>query len=88
MNNQRRKAIRAIAERLGVLGAEIETLVSELETERDAEQDAFDAMPESLQGSERGERMTAAIEALEEVHSTLSDLDFSDLDGKLEEACE
>lgn len=39
---------------------------AELEAVKEEEQEAFDNMPESLQGGEKGQAMEAAIEALEE----------------------
>lgn len=58
MNKQRRKAIDAVREKL-------EELLEELEAIKDEEQEAFDNLPESLQDSERGDKMTEAIENLE-----------------------
>lgn len=57
MNAQRRKRI------AGVLGW-IENAHAALEELRDAEQEAFDNMPEGLQESERGVKMEEYIEAL------------------------
>lgn len=54
MNKQRRKMIAEVVEK-------IEALKGDLEMIRDEEQDAFDNMPESLQGSMRGEEMEEAI---------------------------
>lgn len=59
MNKQRRKMIAEVVEK-------IETLKGDLEMIRDEEQDAFDNMPESLQGSMRGEEMEEAIEYMDE----------------------
>ena len=59
MNKLRRKQI---AEAIEL----IEQAMSILEQVRDDEQEAFDNMPESLQGSERGEAMEEYIYTLEE----------------------
>ena len=40
-----------------------------METLKDEEQDAFDAIPESLQASERGEKSQEAIDALDNAMS-------------------
>ena len=64
MNKQRRKMIADVVERL-------EAAKSDLEMIRDEEQDAFDNMPEGLQGSERGEMMEEAIGHLEEAVDSL-----------------
>jgi len=66
MNAERRKQITAIKDQLDDLMADIESAQTE-------EQDAFDAMPESLQASERGEASQSAIDALSNAASYLSD---------------
>ncbi len=58
MNAQRRKEIDAIAERARELKADLEIIT-------DAEREAFENMPESLQDGERGEKMQEAIDTLE-----------------------
>ena len=40
----------------------------------DQEDEAFDALPESIQESERGERMEECLEALDEALETIDDL--------------
>lgn len=64
MNKARRKeiakAIELIEEAYGIL-----------DMVRDEEQEAFDNMPEGLQGSERGEQMEEYIYTLEEVLESL-----------------
>lgn len=67
MNAQRRKQI---AEAVALIGA-AQTL---LEIVRDEEQDAFDNMPEGLQGGERGQKMEAAVSAIEEAFYELDDI--------------
>ena len=64
MNKARRKEI-ARAIELMEQAREI------LESVRDEEQEAFDNMPESLQGSERGEAMEEYIYTLEEAVENL-----------------
>ena len=64
MNKARRKEI-ARAIELMEQAREI------LEAVRDEEQETFDNMPESLQGSERGEAMGGYIYTLEECMETL-----------------
>lgn len=59
MNKQRRKAIGDIYDKLI-------DIQSDLECIRDEEQEAFDNLPESIQYSERGERMEEYISDLEE----------------------
>lgn len=66
MNNERRKRI-----------AQAQALLDEafeiLESCRDEEQEYYDAMPESLQGGEKGEAATSAIDYLEEAAQATSD---------------
>jgi hypothetical protein len=59
MNDKRRKEIKSIRDKLG-------ELLSRLETLRDDEQAAFDAIPENLAGSQR-------YEAAEEATTNLDD---------------
>ena len=61
MNKSRRDQIAKIKEALEELRGKIEDLQSE-------EQDAFDAMPESLQQSDRGQASEAAADALQSAY--------------------
>ena len=61
MNNVRRKVLAKIAEQLESLKEELQLNVI------DAEQEAFDNMPESFQDGEKGERMQEIIDTLEGV---------------------
>lgn len=64
MNKNRRNRISKIISAIEDLTTEIDELESE-------EQDAFDAMPERLQVSERGEKAEAVIEALAQARNDL-----------------
>lgn len=66
MNNTRRKALAKIAEQIEELKGELEDLKCE-------EECAFDNMPESLQYSEKGERMQEIISNLDDAVSNLED---------------
>lgn len=59
MNKNRRNAISDIYDKLI-------DIQSDLESIRDEEQEAFDNLPESIQYSERGERMEEYISSLDE----------------------
>lgn len=59
MNKQRRAELRKISDQLAELMGRVEALSEE-------EQSAFDNLPESLQGAEKGQAMEGAITALEE----------------------
>lgn len=66
MNAQRRKEIaKAIAL--------IEDAIAILDSVAEGEREAYDNLPESLQYSERGERMEECAEAIEYVSSELTD---------------
>lgn len=67
MNKQRR-------EELSKIYSELEGLQARIEAVRDEEQETYDNMPESLQGSERGEQSQAAIDELENATSSLTDV--------------
>lgn len=76
MNAKRRAAIQRIIDK-------IEELRSDIEALRDEEQEAFDNLPESLQYSEKGERMEEAVSQLE-----YSDNSFQEVIDYLTEAIE
>lgn len=57
MNNERRKQLRKLIEK-------IESLKDELETIESDEQEYFDAMPENLQGSINGMNSEEAIDKM------------------------
>lgn len=59
MNNARRKEINKA---IGM----VEEARALLEAVRDAEQEAFDSMPESFQNGDRGEKMQACISDIED----------------------
>jgi hypothetical protein len=58
---------------------ELHTQLERIESERDAEQDKFDNMPESLQGGDKGQAMEEGIstldEAIEGVQAAIDALD-------------
>lgn len=66
MNKLRREAIAAIAEKLEELKSDIETL-------KDEEGEYYDNMPESLQGSEKGEKAEAAVSAFESAMDSIDE---------------
>lgn len=67
MNKQRRKALEEIVRQL-------ENARSDAESVKDEEQEAFDNLPESIQGGERGQKMEEHISTLEECDGELQDL--------------
>ena len=67
MNKARRGRIEKVANLL-------EELRGELESVKDEEQSAYNNMPESLQGSERGDSMQDAIDALDDINTDFESL--------------
>lgn len=67
MNNARRKELTKVA---GLLEA-ARDLLEEIAMQ---ERDAYDNLPESLQASERGEKMNETADTLEEVQSEVNEL--------------
>ncbi|QIG74942.1 hypothetical protein EVC13_021 [Rhizobium phage RHph_I65] len=79
MNNERRKALKAVRHQLEALHAalsafDIDTIHSELEEIRDREREVFDAMPESLQNSDRGQVSSDALDQLDGALEELEEL--------------
>ena len=66
MNNTRRKAIAQISLQLAGIKDKVEYVMHE-------EQDAFDSMPENLQGSTRGEDSLDAIDNLDDVINSIEE---------------
>ena len=94
MNKDRRKKIEALKDKLEevITNArdEVKNIKGQLDEIKDEEQESFDALPDSLQCSERGEAMENAITNLEEADSLLDDLiinlDSDDICSSLDEA--
>ncbi|WLJ71177.1 hypothetical protein [Sphingomonas phage Carli] len=88
MNNARRKDIAAIIARLQAVQSEFESIRDDLQSVGEAEREAYDNMPESLQQSERGEASSAAADTLENAHSELDAIDLESMISELETAAE
>lgn len=86
MNNARRKAIDGLIQRAQELATATQELITEIEAIRDEEQDYFDAMPESLQGGEKGQKAEEAISQLDDAISGLEALDGDAITEALENA--
>jgi len=89
MNNQRRKQIATLVEDID---SRLSELLSEF-TERaqeilDEEQEAFDALPESIQDGERGQAMQEAIGNLEDAVGVLEGIVTTEITDALESAVE
>lgn len=88
MNNERRKQIEAVKERISALLSEAESIKTDVEAIRDDEQDYRDNMPESFADGEKGEKAEAAIDALEQVINELECLTGNDFEDWLTTAAE
>lgn len=73
MNNERRKEIDRLMERVNSLLADLSEIKDSIESVRDEEQGYLDNMPENMADSERAEKSQAAIDALDEALSSLDD---------------
>lgn len=68
MNKERR-------ERLENLMGQLSTIKDEIDELKNAEQEAFDNLPESLQGGESGQKMEGNVEILDEALDSLTEVD-------------
>ena len=75
MNKARRDRLTDITERLAAIYHELDEIADE-------ERAAFDALPEGLQQSEKGQQMEAAADEIENARSSVDDAQHS-----TEEAC-
>ena len=92
MNNERRKAIAALADRtqnllgrVADLHTEAEDIASDIESVMEEEQDYFDNMAESLQGGEKGCAAEDAVSALESAKDAIAAV-LSEAETELEQA--
>ncbi len=67
MNDTRRERIRNVIAKIHDIAAEVEAI-------RDEECEYHEAMPESIQNSERGVSAEDAVSVLDDVRSTLEDM--------------
>lgn len=88
MNNQRRKNIKAIIDKIeNQLRALCEELQQDIEVLMDEEQCAFDNIPENLQGADRYISMEEAVDNLVSAYNFFDDeMDLSQLTTYLEDA--
>lgn len=86
VNKDRRKAIDAIKLQIADMQMRCEQLAQEVLDLAAEEQEYFDNMPESLQGTDRGQAAEQAISELEDVASSLGSIDFDEIITGLEAA--
>lgn len=73
MNNNRRKALRELSEKISDIIALLDTHKSDIESQRDDEQEYIDCMPENLQSSERYSTAEQAVSSLDDAISEIED---------------
>ena len=77
MNNERRKEIDRLMERVNSLLSDLSEIKDSIENVRDEEQEYLDNLPENMADGERAEKAQAAIDAIEEALSGLDDSEMS-----------
>ncbi|USL89073.1 hypothetical protein SEA_KANNH_53 [Microbacterium phage KannH] len=88
MNNQRRKEIQEVINKLADLDALRNEIKEEIERIRDEEQEYYDNMPEGLQQSDRGYKAEEAASQLDDAAQQLDGLDIDGLTSNLDVAQE
>lgn len=87
MNKQRRKLIAEAIEQLTIIEAAHGRAVELLEQAKDEEREAFDNMPESLQGTVKGLAIESNADELQEALDALEDLDIGNVPEQLRGVC-
>ncbi len=83
MNAQRRQKIAELRDRMSELQSQVSELITDLQDVINEEQDYLDAMPDSLQDGEKGQKAQAAIDLMDNLigeMTTFTDIDTGDLD--------
>lgn len=75
MNNIRRISLKALIEKLNELDSLREEIMSGIQDVLDEEQESYDNLPESLQYSDRGDKMQENIDSMQSVIDGLDCLD-------------
>lgn len=88
MNAERRKQIAAVKSLIDDIRGKVEKALQEVNTIRDAEQEAFDALPESFQNGEKGDKAQAALDALQEAIDAIELVELDEIDTALDTAAE
>lgn len=88
MNKARRKKIFGAGIFVDMANNNIQEAQAVLQESLDEEQEYYENMPESLQGGEKGELATLAIEAIELAIEAIEEIDFSEIEGQIDTASE
>lgn len=85
MNDERRKRIDSAITKLENIQQKLVELYEEIDGIQSDEQDAFDNMPESLQGADKGTSMEESIRLLESAVDNVKDFADSTIDDIVSE---
>ena len=85
MNKARRASLKLALTKIETLTACIEEIKEDLQSVLDAEEEAYENLPESIQGGERGEQMQEYFDALDAAIDSLDELDTDELYSSIEE---
>ena len=88
MNAERRKEIEKARNMIGLAFSQLEEARSLIDDLISEEQEYFDNMSESFQEGEKGEKATAAIDALQSAHDEIDGFDFDSIFDSLDTAAE
>lgn len=88
MNKDRRKEISKIVGLLQEISVKLDEAKLIVEQVAQEEREFYDNMPENMQSGDNGQKADQAASDLEEVQSTLENIDIDDLVGRLEGAAE
>ena len=77
MNKIRRQEIEKIINKLESVRETLQDISCEVFDVQDAEQEAYDNLPESIQESCKGETMQENIDELENAYQTIQDMDYT-----------
>lgn len=83
MNNSRRKEISEIMDKLSECCDAIENIGAQIQEVKDDEQEAYDSLPESIQGGERGYAMEGVIEELDSAINCVEGVKY-DIDSAID----
>lgn len=86
MNKNRRKDINKAIDLLNAAKASWEEAFGLIESAADEEQEYYDNMPESLQGSDKGQSAESAASMLTEVKDAMAEIDLDDMISKLDDS--
>lgn len=86
MNNERRKKIDDVIQKINIFQNTLEELQEMIEEIRDEEQESLDNIPENLQGSERYEAVENSLYNLEDAIEWFDNIDVDELTSTLEES--